>query len=151
MTSGEHLCAVWPSGRNGLKPSYSSTSSSCIAVLSQSWPSPPAWKGWSLHIKHAFIQILGQLWVCRMHFGLGFCVHIFRFVLLHCCCRRGVFWLEALRHWDICAPEESVGVLIQVPGGTIQAKAQEAWIKIATWEKTSWNGCSFQEGLRISL
>lgn len=60
-----------------------------------------------------------------MHLGLGFCVHVFRFVL-PCCCCCGVFWLEALRGWDICAPEESVGVLIQAPGGTIHAKAQEA-------------------------
>lgn len=33
--------------------------------------------------------------------------------------------LEVLRGWDICAPGESVGVLIQAPGGTIHAKAQE--------------------------
>lgn len=61
-----------------------------------------------------------------MHFALGFCLRISRFLLLCCCC---VCWLETLRHWDIHVREESVGVLTEVPGGTIYAKAQGAGIK----------------------
>lgn len=70
-----------------------------------------------------FIQILRKLWV-------GGCIF---FVLPNqgfCCCWCCVWWLETLRQWDIRAWGDSVGVLMELAGGTLQATSQGAGIKI---------------------